>query len=306
MAADRVSGARKTIWRLMEQRPPPRVERNGRQRWSGLMARLYSALILGALSLLATYAGVGYFAVLVVALIFGMAWEWGRLIRRTDFDGVFWAQVTATSVAAAATAAGRPDVGLVAVTAGGGAAFYLHKTYRGDGQAWWSALGVWYAGLPAVSLIWLRGGDDVGFEAVLYLFVVVWTTDTAAYFSGRLIGGPKLAPWISPKKTWAGLAGGAAAAALAGGSYAVVSVGSAFSAVALLSLVLALVSQLGDLGESAVKRKFGAKDASSLIPGHGGVLDRLDGLVLAAVAAAAVALFRSPEHPARALLLWFW
>lgn len=285
---------------------PPAGERDGKQRWAGLTARVYSALVLGVISLGAAYTGGPYFVALVAVTVLCMAWEWGRLVRNAQFDGVFWAHALATGAAVVAAAAGCPGCGVAVVTAGGAAAFWMRKMRPGAEAAWWSALGVLYTGLPGVALVWLRSDLTVGFETILYLFVVVWATDTAAYFSGRLIGGPKLAPWISPKKTWAGLGGGAAAAALVGASYAVLSVGAAFLAIAALSLVMALVSQIGDLAESAVKRTFGAKDASSLIPGHGGVLDRLDGLISVAVAAGLIALLFNPAHPGRAVLLWSW
>lgn len=290
----------------MERTHTTAGEHDGKQRWAGLAARVYSALVLGAVSLGAAFGGGGYFAALVAVTVFCMAWEWGRLVRNAQFDGVFGVQVAATGAAALAAAMGHSGGGALVTAAGAVAAFLLRKMRPGGEAAWWSAVGVLYTGLPAVALIWLRSDAAIGFETILYIFIVVWTTDTAAYFSGRLIGGPKLAPWISPKKTWAGLGGGAAAAALVGASYAVLSVGAVFSAIAALSLALAVVSQLGDLAESAVKRTFGAKDASSLIPGHGGVLDRLDGLVSAAVAAALIALLSNPANPGQALLLWSW
>ena len=173
-------------------------------------------------------------------------------------------------------------------------------------QAWWSAAGVYYAGFPAVALIWIRGDPAYGWLAILYLFVIVWTTDSAAYLFGRWIGGPKLAPRISPKKTWSGLIGGALSAGLAGLVFAL---GRRWArsapSLALLAIVLALISQLGDLGESAVKRVFGMKDTSGLIPGHGGVLDRIDGLLFAALRGRPARLESSiPANPGRALLLW--
>jgi phosphatidate cytidylyltransferase len=151
--------------------------------------------------------------------------------------------------------------------------------------------------------MWLRGDQAFGAIAVLYLFAVAWTTDTASYAAGRLIGGPKLAPRISPRKTWSGFLVGALTPALVGVAFmAVLKSGSALR-LALVSVALALACQMGDLFESWVKRRFGAKDMSQLIPGHGGLLDRIDGLLFAAVLAALIAL-RDPSNPGRGLLIW--
>lgn len=146
----------------------------------------------------------------------------------------------------------------------------------------WVAAGLFYIGLPCVALIWLREQPLHGRHIVFWLFCVVWATDTGAYFAGRAIGGPKLIPSISPNKTWAGLLGGMASASLIGGLVAAINpVLPAFALAGFASLV-AIVSQAGDFTESGIKRSFGLKDASHLIPGHGGVLDRLDGLLFAA------------------------
>jgi phosphatidate cytidylyltransferase len=163
-----------------------------------------------------------------------------------------------------------------------------------------SAAGVLYCGLPAVALLWLRGDEPMGFLAVIFIFLVVWATDTAAFVAGRIIGGPKLAPSISPHKTWAGLAGGVAAAGLAAAVFALFTDASPGSLL-LIGLAMGLVAQGGDLAESALKRTFGVKDASNLIPGHGGFLDRLDGIVTVAVVTALAALFANPHAPAAAL-----
>jgi phosphatidate cytidylyltransferase len=151
--------------------------------------------------------------------------------------------------------------------------------------------------------VWLRSDQDLGAVAVLYLFAVAWTTDTASYAAGRLIGGPKLAPRISPRKTWSGFIVGALAPSLIGYAFAAALGGTSAWRLALVSVALALACQLGDLVESAVKRRFGAKDMSHLIPGHGGLFDRIDGLLLAAILAALIAL-RDPASPGRALFVW--
>ena len=132
---------------------------------------------------------------------------------------------------------------------------------------------------------------------------MAWTTDTASYIAGRLIGGAKLAPSISPRKTWSGFIVGALTPALVGVAFAAALKSSSAIWLALVSVALALACQMGDLVESWVKRRFGAKDMSQLIPGHGGLLDRIDGLLFAAVLAALIAL-RDPANPGRGLLIW--
>jgi len=139
-------------------------------------------------------------------------------------------------------------------------------------------------------LIWLRGDDPVGRDTLFWLLLLVWATDIGAYAAGRLIGGPLLLPVVSPKKTWAGLVGGVVSAGLVG-----LGVGLALSLphpawLAVASGVLAVVAQAGDLMESWVKRRWGVKDSSNIIPGHGGLLDRVDGLLAAALAVALATL----------------
>lgn len=152
----------------------------------------------------------------------------------------------------------------------------------------WKIAGLAYVGIPCATLIWLRGSQfsdapDGGLLIVLYLMFVVWATDIGAYFAGRKIGGPKLAPNISPKKTWAGLAGGMLAAGVVGGIAATFTpYPFSFVGCTLIAVVLAVVSQMGDLFESWLKRRVGVKDSGTLIPGHGGLLDRVDGLIVAA------------------------
>ena len=156
----------------------------------------------------------------------------------------------------------------------------------GRDKASWRIAGLLYVALPCASMIWLRdvgieGDAHAGVRLVLYVLLVVWATDIGAFFTGKRIGGPKLAPRISPGKTWAGLAGGIVAAAIIGAlsTVAFTPYPPSFIAGMDLAIVLAVVAQVGDLFESWLKRRAGAKDSGSLIPGHGGLLDRVDGLV---------------------------
>lgn len=169
----------------------------------------------------------------------------------------------------------------------------------------WIAAGVGYAGIMFAAPVILRSDAELGMPAIMLLFTIVWTTDILGYFAGRAFGGPKLWPAVSPKKTWSGALAGTLGAIIV----TVVSarwLGAMHSvAVATIALGLSVVAQLGDLLESAIKRKFSAKDASHLIPGHGGVMDRLDGFWAAALLGCLIGLARGGlEAPARGLLLW--
>ncbi|MHA1599153.1 MAG: phosphatidate cytidylyltransferase [Alphaproteobacteria bacterium] len=160
-------------------------------------------------------------------------------------------------------------------------------TADADSRLPWLAFGAIYIVFPSLALLWLRGAGG-GRETVVWLLVLVWAADIGAYAAGRTIGGPKLAPAISPNKTWAGLFGCIAASALAGAAVANYFGTSGLFGVALISGFIGMLSQAGDLLESWVKRHFGVKDSSNLIPGHGGLLDRVDGLLAAALAAALI------------------
>ena len=185
--------------------------------------------------------------------------------------------------------------------AAAGAAIFFTAPSRDRGM--WSVGGLVYAALPAFALAWLRSDALLGAAAVIYLFAVAWTTDTASYAAGSLIAGPKLAPKISPQKTWSGFVVGVLTPALVGIAFAFALKNTSGLRLAFVSIGLALACQIGDLVESWVKRRFGVKDMSQLIPGHGGLLDRIDGLLFAAILAALIAL-RDPANPGRGLLIW--
>jgi phosphatidate cytidylyltransferase len=173
-----------------------------------------------------------------------------------------------------------------------------------SGPRLWTALGVGYAGSVLIAPVTLRQDPDYGFVAIVFLFSVVWVTDVMAYAVGRLVGGPKLAPRLSPNKTWSGAVGGAVAAVVAGVATARTADLEGWTMIALVGLGLSICSQAGDIFESSLKRRHGAKDASQLIPGHGGLMDRLDGFVAAALAAALLGALRTGGAPARGLLVW--
>jgi phosphatidate cytidylyltransferase len=266
---------------------------------SNLKLRLVSGIAFAALAFALTYAGPVPFAVLVLVCAMVISWEWGRLVRGVAFDLGFFVHAGAVAAGIVLAAAGYAALGLAALFI---AAIILVPLYMGRG-ARLSALGVFYVGLPAIALLWMRGDEPYGFTAVLFIFAVVWGSDTAAYAAGRTIGGPKLWPRVSPNKTWAGFIGALTAGAASGAIFAAL-VGDADAVrLVLLGIGLAAVAQAGDLAESALKRLFQLKDASDLIPGHGGFMDRMDSLVAAATAAALLALLIDAHAPARALML---
>jgi phosphatidate cytidylyltransferase len=168
----------------------------------------------------------------------------------------------------------------------------------------WVALGVIYAAAALIASVVVRLDPVWGFAALIFILLVVWMTDIGGYFAGRGIGGPKLWPRVSPKKTWAGAIGGWVLSLAVAAGFAWYGVGRLVPLL-VLATVLTIVSQLGDLFESAVKRKFGVKDSSHIIPGHGGLLDRLDGYVFAVVAAALIGFLRGgADGVGRGLMVW--
>jgi phosphatidate cytidylyltransferase len=264
--------------------PPPAPPASG----SALGARIASALVLVPVALAIVWAGGPWVAGLVALAAALMAWEWGRLVGRstTLTDNLLLAAIAAVSVLAGAFVA--PWLGLLVAIAG---ILLQHRLADGRNAApiWtWAGL-AWIIG-PCVGFVWLRA-DPIGGGATIYwLLAVVWAIDTAAYIAGKTIGGPKLAPRISPKKTWAGLIGGLLAAAVVGLVTALIMGSDKVWQIAALSGVLAIVEQIGDMAESFAKRRFGVKDSGNLIPGHGGLLDRLDGMLAVVVAVVIIVL----------------
>src|SRR5438876_997754 len=171
-------------------------------------------------------------------------------------------------------------------------------------QRHWNAAGFLYAAAAAVASVLVRFDPTSGFVALFLVLLVVWVTDIGGYFAGRGIGGPKLWPRISPKKTWAGAIGGFGLSLAIAAGFTTLGLGKS-GPLLLLGAFLSIVSQLGDLFESAVKRRFGVKDSSQIIPGHGGLLDRLDGFVAAVVVAAIFGFLRSgADGVGRGLMVW--
>lgn len=269
-----------------------------------LKARVASGVVLavGALSL--CYLGSVSFAVLVAGIAGIICWEWARIVRRGHAGWLWWVHAGFVEAAIVSSQADLMPWALGILVAGAAVLAVLAKAGRSWGGAVLSGFGSFYVGVPAVALIWLRGDADFGFLAVLFLFATVWTTDTFAYVCGTLIRGPKLWPSVSPNKTWAGLIGGIVFAGLAGTLFAWFVMDTPGLKLTLVGLLLSACAQAGDLGESALKRHYGVKNASNLIPGHGGFLDRMDGIIAATSAAALLAVSVAATTPARALLFW--
>jgi phosphatidate cytidylyltransferase len=264
-----------------------------------LRKRFVSAAILLPLALLDVWAGSPYWDALVGLFAVVMAWEWAAMCAvgakpsRGMVLGVGPAgtlSILAVSLAVAMAAFERYQQSLLLLVIGAAlTAIIGAQIQRGRGR--WHGLGTLYIGLPSVAIIWVRSEPADGFVTVLWLLALVIAADTGAFAAGRLIGGAKLAPGISPNKTWAGLIGAIAAASLVGWLVAIWLGLTTPLPLVLVSGALAIVEQLGDLAESAFKRYFGVKDSSHLIPGHGGVLDRVDGLLAVSTAVALGELF---------------
>lgn len=288
---------------------PPGSAQAGGPRASNLALRVASAAVLAPVTLAITYVGGWIFYVLCAIAAGGILWEWVSLAsHRADprvlAPGWFALLAALLLIGLGLPAGSMGAVAIGAVVAGSVVAAWPRPTDEAA-AAIWAAGGVIYAGALLIAASMLRSDPQCGLLALLFLFANVWATDIFAFFCGRAIGGPLLWPRVSPKKTWAGAVGG-----LAGGVAASVAVAYAsgigkLGIVGVMACVLSVLAQAGDLFESAVKRRFGAKDASHLIPGHGGLMDRLDGFLVAAVAALLIGMIhQGMAAPARGLLVW--
>ncbi|WP_341896859.1 phosphatidate cytidylyltransferase [Ferrovibrio terrae] len=244
---------------------------------NSLKLRILSAAVMLPVAIGITWYGGPVFALLVLFAVVMMLREWLMLPGDAVTPALMGFCIVPLAVALSSLSNGKVDwafmlLGVAAILAAG--AFGKHRV--------WAFTGVIYAGLPSLTLVWLRNDPEHGRLIVFWLLVVVWSTDIGAYVAGRLIGGPKLIPSISPNKTWAGLLGGMLCAAIAGGLIARFDPRLPADLLAAFGAVVAVVAQAGDFTESAIKRHYNVKDSGTLIPGHGGVLDRLDGLLFAA------------------------
>jgi len=270
-------------------------------RGSELALRVCSALVLVPLAIATAYVGGWPFAVFWGAAALGVYWEWTALVAGRDRRSVLMAGAGSIVLTVALVVTDHYLAGAIVLAMGLLGAAALAPAERRACVA----AGIPYAGALGVAPIVLRSDNHDGFLAMIFLFAIVWATDIVAYFVGRAVGGPKLMPQVSPKKTWSGALGGTAAAVVAALAVAKAAALPGLFAIAMLAIILSILAQGGDLFESFLKRKFGAKDSSGLIPGHGGLMDRLDGFVAAGVAAALIGLARGGfEAPGRGLLVW--
>ena len=265
-----------------------------------LRPRVAAAVAMGSVALAATWIGGFLFAAFWWLASIVVLWEWQRLVGG---ERLIVARVVAGAVAlalAALSALHDSIAGVVAALVLGAAAV---GWIAGGRQRTWAAAGVLYAGALVAGVGLLRVSPSFGMASILWLFAVVWGADIAAYFAGRLIGGPRLWPRVSPGKTWAGAIVGAFAGAVLGLMLAAWT--NRLAALFWLGLATAIVSELGDLFESALKRRFGVKDSSGLIPGHGGLMDRLDAFTAASFFAAVVAILHPKgDYIASGLFQW--
>ena len=245
----------------------PRVAEQG---LSKLALRVVSSIALIAITATVVWLGPPAFDIFILIAAIVLAWEWSRLCGQTGFGAPMAALLASTIAIMAVAAFIRPAYGLAACAVSMLFIFGVAHFSRAE-RAGWLAFGALYIGLPALALVWIARDPLWGRETLALLIVIVAATDIGAFFVGRAIGGPKLAPGISPQKTWAGLAGGIFCAGLAGGLLCL-AFGPPIWLGAALGAVLAVIAQTGDLFESSVKRRFGVKDSGDIIPGHGGLV----------------------------------
>lgn len=273
---------------------------------ASLQLRILSALVLAPIAIGAAWFGSPWLPLLTALAAAGMAWEWARMCNAGRLGGSGVALIGIVLVPIATAALARAISPAVLVSLSGAACVWGVARLERAAAPFSLAFGALWVTLPCVLLLWLAD-TGAGRITVLWIFAVVWATDIGAYAIGRRFGGPRLAPRWSPRKTWTGLIGGAGCAALAGWGTAralmYIDPGGLPSVLPLVlaSAGLAIVEQFGDLAESVAKRRFGVKDSSGLIPGHGGLLDRLDGLLAVIPAVALLTLIGGGS-----VLTWRW
>lgn len=259
-------------------------------KWQDLGIRALSATVLIPIVLLDVWLGGVWYEIFVLLIGVLIAREWVRLALG---DQDFQLALHVLAVLAAGILPFGPGflaaAGIIAVAW----AMSVALARTTGSKAIWPYLGIPYGAGATMALMVLGTDREFGALAIVWLMAVIWAADSLAYFAGRTIGGPKLAPVLSPKKTWAGLGGAITGGILASVFVAVVAGLNSLTMLAVLGGLLAVVGQAGDLFKSALKRFYGVKDAGQLIPGHGGVLDRVDGLIAAAMVAALIGTLHS-------------
>jgi phosphatidate cytidylyltransferase len=264
-----------------------------------LLMRVLAAAILVPLAIGCAYVGGLLWTALVTLAVIGLFVEWLMVVGAVHERRVAAAGVIALLVAGGCLALPQFKLALLAAVAGLVAVAALSSQSR-----LWRVAGFLYAGAALFAAVLLRADQQMGFAALVFVLLVVWATDIGGYVAGRGIGGPKLWPRVSPNKTWAGAVGGFLASLAVASCFAAAGVGRIVQLLALGG-VLSIAGQLGDLFESAVKRRFGVKDSSHIIPGHGGLMDRLDSLVAVLVLGAIIGFVRhGADGIGRGLMVW--
>jgi phosphatidate cytidylyltransferase len=266
---------------------------------SNLLTRIAAALVLAPVAIVCAYIGGWLWIALVTLAAIGLFLEWLMVAGAGRERRVAAPGIAAFLIAGISLAIGRIDTAVSMMGLGLVAVVLIAPVRRG-----WCAAGFLYAAAAQIASVLVRLDHVEGPIALILVLLVVWVTDIGGYFAGRGIGGPKLWPRVSPNKTWAGALGGFVASLLVAAGFAAFGFGKMWPML-LLGAALSIASQLGDLFESAVKRRFGVKDSSHIIPGHGGLMDRLDGFVAAIVLAAIFGLLRGGlDGVGRALMVW--
>jgi len=264
-----------------------------------LRTRIIAALVLAPAAIAVAWTGGPLWIGLVTLAAVGLYIEWLMIVGTAQETRTAAAGITALVVSGLCLGFGHSGYSLIILVIGAAAVAAMSQRMR-----LWSVAGFCYAAAAEFASAQLRLDGDYGFTALMLVLLVVWVTDIGGYFAGRGIGGPKLWPRVSPKKTWAGAVGGLVASLVVAVGFYAFGFGE-MAPLLLLGAVLSIVSQSGDLFESAVKRRFGVKDSSQIIPGHGGLLDRLDGFVAAIVLAALFGFLRGDaDGIGHALMVW--
>jgi phosphatidate cytidylyltransferase len=264
-----------------------------------LLVRVAAAMVLAPLAIAIAYAGGWLWTALVTLAAIGLYLEWLTIVGAAGETRVVVSGALALAAAGLLLATARIEAAFIVLSIGLVVVAAISRQRRG-----WIAGGFLYAAAAQAASVLTRLDPIGGFAALVFVLLIVWVTDIGGYFAGRGIGGPRLWPRISPKKTWAGAIGGFVASLCVAAGFVALHVGAA-GALLTLGAILSVVSQLGDLFESAVKRRFGVKDSSHIIPGHGGLLDRLDGFVAAIVLAAILGVVRGGmDGVGRGLMVW--
>jgi len=277
---------------LPDPAPAPDRDRSAEPRQSSeLSRRIISAIVLATIAIVALWIGGWVFALLVIVLAAIGLWEWTGICGAAEPPWLRAGLISALVVGLTLFQLGNLISALVLLAGAAAVALTVACVRRAYG---WATLGIIYVTIPSIALIAFRQAGAEGVLMIVFIALIVWATDIAAYFGGRAIGGPKLWPLVSPKKTWSGAVSGLSGAIIVALVFTVIAGKGSLVAAVILAILLSVAAQAGDLAESAFKRRFGVKDSGTIIPGHGGVLDRVDGLFVALALAWLLAVMSVP------------